>query len=155
MRVLLAKEYLDQFNLRDISKSIYRKFDEYNYKIYLSKTFTGKTTSKIDEVSISRQKGMSNPTLNSIIKREQLLKNIKEFSNKIKYLKSTLTDDERLVFKYGIEQRLTDDELSDELAKSLKTTRYIKKSCYVKVALHFDLIKNKPKQCYNSQRAIN
>lgn len=155
MRVLLAKEYVDKFYLKEISKRIYKKFDEYNYKVFLAKNYYGKTTSTIKEVAISNSFSISNPTQQTTIKREELLNEIKKFSIKIKNFKSTLTEDEKAVFKYGIEQRLTDNEIADAIAKSLKTTRQIKRSCYVKVALHFNLIKKDDKAVYKCKKTIS
>ena len=59
MRALLAKEYVDKFYLKEISRRIYKKFDEYNYKVFLAKNYYGKTTSTIKEVVISNSYSIS------------------------------------------------------------------------------------------------
>ena len=152
MKILLSKDYLDKFAIREVVKSVHKKFDEYNYKVYLPKNYFGKTTTRVKEVVISPSFTINDSVLNTTIKREELLKEIKAFNSKIKYLKSTLTDDEKIIFKFGIEQRLTIDELADALAKSTKTTKKIRKSCYIKVALYFNLL-NTSKVTYRSKRA--
>ena len=155
MRVLLAKEYVNKFYLKELSKRIYKKWDEYNYKVFLAKNYFGKATSTIKEVAISDTHSVSNPTQSVLIKREELLNEIKKFNIKVKNFKATLTDDEKSIFKYGIEQRLTDEEMADAIAKSLKTTRQIKRSCYVKVALHFNLIQKDDKAVYKRKKTIS
>ena len=144
MRVLLAKEYVDKFYLKELSKRIYKKWDEYNYKVFLAKNYFGKATSTIKEVVISDTHSVSNPTQSVLIKREELLNEIKKFNIKVKNFKATLTDDEKSIFKYGI-----------AIAKSLKTTRQIKRSCYVKVALHFNLIQKDDKAVYKCKKTIS
>ena len=66
------------------------------------------------------------------------------FENKIKYLKTQFTDDEAIIFHYSIEERELDKEIMDRICKSEHKYYQIKKSCYLKIALCFGLIK--PKQ---------
>lgn len=73
-----------------------------------------------------------------------------DFDAKIKYLKLSLTDDELKIFHYGIEERETDKELMDRISKSYKTFLIIKKSCYIKVALRFSLVRNMEKTIFKA-----
>ena len=81
---------------------------------------------------------------------EIVVKYVNDFDAKIKYLKLNLTDDELTIFRYGIEERETDKELMDRIRKSYKTYLIIKKSCYIKIALRFSLVKNMDKAIFKA-----
>ena len=145
MRVLLTKEYIDYFDLKQISKDILKLFDDYNYKVSVAQlyidcgqhgelSYRGESLSKYRKFSSVEQ---------AVIKREKLMKYIDDFNVKIKNLKLTLTDDELEIFHYAVEERETDKELCDRICKSYKTYYQIKKSCFVKIALRFNLVREK------------
>lgn len=142
MRVLLTKEYINQFDLKQLTKAIFKLFDDYNYKVNLAQYYL---TSSLDHELYDRPESFQNgrksdPVTEATIKREKLLSYIKEFENKLKYLKLSLTDDELKILIYSVGERETDKEVSDRLARSYKTFYVIKKSCYVKIALRFGLV---------------
>lgn len=141
MKALLTKDYIEEFDMRLMSKSIMKLFDDYNYKCTLAQNIMEASLSReLSDVPSSFQHRKSDPTLTATIKREKLLQYINEFDRKLKYLKATFTDDELKIFHYAVEERETDKELCDRLAKSYKTVYMIKKSCYVKISLRFGLV---------------
>ena len=144
MIALLAKKYIKNFNMKQINKEVTDLFDKYNLKKqladqYLDEAFKRELKGEEGACSIRRH---SNPTAKSAASREKLLEYIDNFDTKIKFLKSNLTDDELIIFHYGIEEKETDTEIMDRVCKSYKTYLIIKKSCYIKVALRFNLVKN-------------
>ncbi len=156
MRALLAKKYIDDFNFKQISKDVFELFDEYNYKKELAQQYLyGSLSHELKEIQVSGQNGKSDPTYKAAIKREKLLNYVSDFDTKIKYLKLSLTDDELKIFHYGIEERETDKELMDRVSKSYKTYLIIKKSCYIKVALRFSLVKNMEKTVFKAISVID
>lgn len=147
MRALLAKKYIKNFNMRQINDKVIDLFDEYNAKKqladqYLDEAFKKGLKGEEGACSVRRH---SNPTVKSAEDRAELLKYIDNFDTKVKFLKSNLTNDELIIFRYGIGERETDSELMDRICKSYKTYLIIKKSCYIKVALRFNLVKNAEK----------
>lgn len=143
MRALLAKKYINDFDIKEISKDIFELFDKYNYKKELAQQYLyGSLSRKLQDTPESHKGGTSDPVYKAAIKREKLLDYVNEFDTKIKFLKSSLTDDELAIFHYGIEERETDKEIMDRICKSYKIYLIIKKSCYIKVALRFSLVRN-------------
>lgn len=146
MRALLAKKYINDFDLKQISKDVFELFDDYNYKKELAQQYLYESMNhELNDIPSSHQRGKSNPTSQIAIKREKLLNYLDEFDTKLKYLKLSLTDDELKILNYGIGERETDKELMDRICKSYKTYLLIKKSCYVKIALRFNLVKSMEK----------
>lgn len=138
MKALISKKYLDNFDMKVLSKAVFELFDDYNFICSLVKEHMIEGTSTINN---SKSKfNNSSEELKSVLKRESYVKYLKEFERKIDNLKTTFTDDELKVFQYSIEDRETDKELCDRVRKTYKTYFVIKKSCYVKVALKFNLL---------------
>lgn len=138
MKALISKKYLDNFDMKKLSKAVFDLFDDYNFICGLVKENMIESSHYSDN---SKNKfNSSNEELKSVVKRESYVRYLKEFDRKIENLKSTFTDDELKVFQYSIEDRETDKELCDRIHKTYKTYSVIKKSCYVKVALKFNLL---------------
>lgn len=142
MRAQLTMGYLNQFDLRKITRAVIKLFDDYNYKVFLAHQYETKNlTKKLENKEECFIKKKIDPILEASIKRENLLNYIDSFRAKMKCLKATFTDDERIVFRCSVEERKSDKEVCEELYKSYKTVYQIKKSCYVKIALQFGLIR--------------
>lgn len=138
MKALISRKYLDNFDMKELSKAVFELFDDYNFICSLVKEHMIESSNYISD---SKNKlNNSNEELKSVLKRESYMNYIKEFERKIENLKTTFTDDELKVFQYSIEDRETDKELCNRILKTYKTYFVIKKSCYVKVALKFNLL---------------
>lgn len=138
MKALISRKYLDNFDMKELSKAVFELFDDYNFICSLVKEHMIESSNYISD---SKNKlNNSNEELKSVLKRESYMNYIKEFDRKIENLKTTFTDDELKVFQYSIEDRETDKELCNRILKTYKTYFVIKKSCYVKVALKFNLL---------------
>lgn len=138
MKALISKKYLDSFDMKELSKAVFELFDDYNFICSLVKAHMIENSNNINN---SKNKfNSSSEELKSVLKRESYVKYLNEFDRKIEDLKSSFTDDELKVFQYSIEDRETDKELCDRILKTYKTYFAIKKSCYVKVALKFNLL---------------
>ena len=155
MKLLLTKEYLDRFDLKQVSRAVMKLFEDYNYKIYVSKHYKVNRSYFKGESSISLKNYRSNSVLEEVINREQILEYINSFKYKIRTLKYSFTEEENTVFKYSVQEKMPDKELCDELAKSYKKVKLIKKSCYVKIALEFGLVNPKDNTIYKTISLID
>ena len=63
MKLLLTKEYLDQFDLKQVSRAVMKLFEDYNYKIYVSKHYKGNRSYFKGESSISLKNYRSNSVI--------------------------------------------------------------------------------------------
>lgn len=145
MRALLNENSVEKFNAKKLYKKIIDLFDEYNINQL--------TIQQIAEESLVRnqvvreehfQQTKSDSTWKAVVKGDKNFDYVFNFENKIKYLKTQFTDDEAIIFHYSIEERELDKEIMDRICKSEHKYYQIKKSCYLKIALCFGLIK--PKQ---------
>ena len=143
MRALLAKDYIEEFDLKNLSKIIIKNFDEYNYKQFVAQQHID---ASLGHPLIERLEAFTNkksdPTELIVEKRQNLIKSIDKFDKTLKLLKDEFTDDERDIFHYTVEERETDKEARAKICKSEKTYYYIKKSCYVKIVLKFNWLKD-------------
>ncbi len=145
MKVLLTKEQVNNYNMRKLTKKIFKKFDEYNYHLELAQSYIDSSiTKELSDMPISKS-GKSDPTWSSTAKREKVLKYIDDFELKLKYLRANLTKEEKEVLKLSIIDREPNDVLCNKLVKQYKAVYWIKKSCYVKVALRFNLVNEREK----------
>lgn len=145
MRALLNENSVEKFNAKVLYSKVIDLFDEYNINQL--------TIQRVAEESLVRnqelreecfQQTKSDPTWKATVKSEKNFDYVFNFENKIKYLKTQFTDDEAIIFRYSIEERELDKEIMDRICKSEHKYYQIKKSCYLKIALSFGLIK--PKQ---------
>ena len=142
MKVLLRKMYLDEYDLKPIVKAVHNLFDDYNYKKTISKGYYDESLKHLlsYKPEDSRHKKKSDFTLKAVENKEKVDKYLKQFDKKLEYLLETFTDDELKVFKYCVLARVQDKEIRHRICKTDKTFYPIKKSCYVKLALGFDLV---------------
>lgn len=139
MKVLLSKECLSKYELKEIIKRVHQLFENYNSKKMCFNFLCEETLSSHRSKETVMKQGLSNPVMEATIRREKLMSELDSFKTKLRTLKATFTAEEKLIFKYCIEERKTECELCDLLNRSSKTIRWIKKSCYVKIALQFGL----------------
>lgn len=135
MKALLSKKHLENFDMKVLTKEVEELFDNYNFLCEL--VDMSMIEDKKGEERL--QKGIYSIEMKKIIKIENYINYIREFDNKIEALKSSFTDDELQIFKYGIEERESDKVICDRICKTYKTYYIIKKSCFVKIALRFNL----------------
>ena len=135
MKALLSKRYLENFDMKVLTKEVEDLFDDYNFICEL--TDKKMIDNKREEKPL--KKGIYSIELKHVIKLEDYINYIKEFDARLEALKNSFTEDELMIFKYGIEERERDKEICDRLCKTYKTYYIIKKSCFVKIALRFNL----------------
>lgn len=140
MKALLSKECLSKYELKEIIKRVHQLFEDYNSKRMCFNFLCEETLSSHRSKEIVIKQGFSNPVMETAIRREKLMVELDSFKTKLRILKRAFTAEEKLIFKYCIEERKVEGELCDLLNRSSKTIRWIKKSCYVKIALQFGLI---------------
>ena len=144
MRALLTSDSVEPFNTKDLYTKVIEKFDEYNSKQFAIKHIAQESLSRnqdFDEKVFKQIK--SDPTVKATIKSDSLLDFVNDFDKKIDFLKSQFTEDEKIIFHYSLEEREIDKVIKENLGKTDHKYYAIKKSCYLKVALCFGLIKLK------------
>lgn len=139
MKVLLSKECLSKYELKEIIKRVHQLFEDYNSKKMWLNFICEKTLSSHKNEEVFLKQNISNPVMEATIRREQLMTELDSFNTKLKLLKTTFTREEKLIFKYCVEERKQEYELCTLLHRSVKTVRWIKKSCYIKIAIQFGL----------------
>lgn len=138
MKVLLNNKYLEEFDTKLLTKEVYNLFDDYNFinELVASNTIEeNKNYLEIKKIS----KGNYSEELKKVTKIENYIIYLQEFNKKLEALKKSFTEEELIIFTYGVEERECDKELCDRICKSYKTYINIKKSCFVKIALRFNL----------------
>ena len=157
MKVLLRKMYLDEYDLKPIVKAVHNLFDDYNYKKTISKGYYDESLKHLlsYKPEDSRHKKKSDSTLKAVENKEKVDKYLKQFDKKLEYLLETFTDDELKVFKYCVLARVQDKEIRDRICKTDKTFYPNKKSCYVKLALGFDLVDGFTKNVFATISLLN
>lgn len=157
MKLLLRKIYLDEYDLKPIVKAVHNLFDDYNYKKTISKGYYDESLRH--ELSYkpedSRHRKKTDTTLETVQKKEKVDKYLNEFDRKLNFLLETFTDDELKVFKYCVLGRVQDKEMRDRICKTDKTYYPIKKSCYVKLAIGFDLVDGFTKNVFATISLLN
>ena len=157
MKLLLRKMYLDEYDLKPIVKAVHNLFDDYNYKKIISKGYYDESLKH--EISYRpedlRNRRNSDFTSKSIEKKEKVDKYLKEFDKKLEYLLETFTEDELKIYKYCVLGRIQDKEMRDRICKTDKTYYPIKKSCYVKIAIGFDLVDGFSKEVFATISLFN
>lgn len=152
MRVLLKKKYLDEYDLKSVVKAVHNLFDDYNYKKLIVKGyFDGDIRHKLifrDEDPRSNKPGDS--VSSNIQLKEDVEIYLNQFDKKLEHVKERFTDEELIIFKHSVLARASDKEMRDRICKTDKTYYPIKKSCYVKLALSFDLIDGFTKKVFKT-----
>ena len=140
MKLLLSKKYLDEFDLSICGKKIFDLFDDYNF---LRNLVDNNIDIEYKSEVPSNNKVIINPELSKIIKRDTIENALNIFDKKIENLKNNMTDDEIRILNYSIIERETDAEVQARICKYSRTFYQIKKSCYVKIILKFNLLDRK------------
>lgn len=130
MKALISRKYLDNFEMKELSKAVFDLFDDYNFICSLVRDHMIEKTNCRDYAK--NKSNSSSEELKSLLKKRIIYKIFKRVWKKVEDLKANFTDDELKVFKYSIGDRETDKELCDRITKTYKTYFIIKKSCYVK-----------------------
>lgn len=141
MKILLSKKYLNEFDLKKCTKEVYELFDEYHFLKTLIDNGDAVDFTRSEYFSIVKSSFVSNKELSYLLRQESLDKVINCFEEKIEQLKNTFTLDELKIFELSIIERIPDINIEEEICKYSNTYYNLKKSCYVKTALKFNLFK--------------
>lgn len=142
MRALLTNDSVEPFNAKDLYSKVIDKFDEYNSKQFAIQSIAQESLTRKQEIREECfQQIKSDPTWKATVKSDKILDFVNDFDSKIRFLKTQFTEDEEIIFRYSLEERELDKVIMDRVCKSEHKYYEIKKSCYLKVALCFGLIK--------------
>ncbi len=142
MRALLTNSSVEPFNAKKLYSKVIDIFDEYNSKQFAIRSIAEESLTRNQEIREECfQRTKSDPTWKATVKSDKLVDFVNDFDSKISFLKTQFTADEEIIFHYSLEERELDKVIMDKVCKSDHKYYEIKKSCYLKVALCFGLIK--------------
>ena len=101
MRGKFNKKYLNNYNLKELTKSI-TELNEliFYYRIAIKKYWTNSKSGDI-KITLNSNRNICDMTGNAVIKLENMKKAVDRYDRKIKYLKKyVLTNDEWKVYYY-------------------------------------------------------
>lgn len=142
MRALLKNVYLKNYNTRFLVRLVHDLYDDYNYKRFLSRNIYDSALKKsllFREEDLSYHK-KSDPTEQTFKLKQEIDEFINLFNRKVELMLEEFTDDEKRIYNDCIINRLSDKVVKDRICKTDKTYYRIKKSCYLKVVLCFELV---------------
>lgn len=150
MKALLKEPYLDEYRLRPLVRAVHNLFDDYNYKRLLSNNIYDEQLKRPlkfrpEDLSYHRK---SDPTAKAIEVKDDVEEFISLFERKLSRLLEEFTDDEMIIYREVILNRMPDNIIRDRICKTDKTYYPIKKSCYLKIALAFELVDGYSKKVY-------
>lgn len=144
MRALVTSKTVEPFNTKKLYNDVLDKFDEYNSKQIAIKHIAKESLSRNVEFGDKVfQQVKSDPTVKATIKSDKLLDFVNDVDSKIDFLKTQFTEDESIIFRYSIQERELDKIIKLRIGKDGRAYDRVKKSCYIKVALCFGLVKLK------------
>ena len=142
MRALIDEKTVEKFNSKKLYKQVLEKFDEYNISKLTIQHIAQKSLTKTMNLREEKfQNTKSDKTLAYTIESEKYVNFVYDFESKIEFLKTQFTIDESIIFNRSIEERELDKIIMDTICKSEHKYYQIKKSCYLKIALCFGIIK--------------
>ena len=141
MKVLLEERLLNQYNTRQLFTDVLRLFDEFNTKQFFAQEYLYKFSKDTTDLnSFISQNSKSDPTWKSLVIKDKFVKYVIDFERKMEFIKTQLTEDEFIIYKYSLEEREMDKVIRNRINKSEHKYYQIKKSCYLKIALLFRLV---------------
>lgn len=134
---------LERIKAYDYSKTRIKVMDYFakyrSYKLRIEEIGDSYNTSLSNDnlgVFSSRR---SDPTSRKAMKIVELQEYIEKMDKQFKSLKLKLTSDEKVIFNYSILAKHSDEELAEKLGIDKTNIYHRKKSCFIKVAKHFNL----------------
>ena len=157
MAYVYSKELTKVFDMKKISFEVRKFFNNYHLLCDCLKDYNiDNLTSKIKDVPISSKGGKTDSVWKAVKEITDIKEQLNNINKKIAYLKrKELTDSERLVFKYSIMNGELDEIVQDKVGLSYKTYQQTKKSCYIKVAIKFNLTKGLEKSIFKIMESLN
>jgi len=137
---LYDKEILEEYNYpetRDIVLQYFAKYRAYSNKIdELRDSYNGSLSN--DNMGIFSS-SINDPTSKRALRIAEYKEYIESMDEHLRTLKLKLTSEEKVIFKYSILSRHTDEELAEKLSLDRSNIYHRKKSCYIKVAKYFHI----------------
>lgn len=136
----LDNDIIDKYDYEKVVVSVNKKFTKYRWLKTKKSLVLNKYKSPLVEEKIGDiPKTNSDTTGNKALKLIQIDEYLEQFDNELSQLKEKLTVEEKIVLQNSIIDKTTDEILSIKLSISRAKVYPYKKSCYVKVAMFFNL----------------
>lgn len=146
MRALITASMVEPFNTKELYNKVIDKFLDYSLKKITINSIAEESLSRNTEIHEEcHTQNTSNPTWKATVKSDKLLDEIIEYENKINFLKTQFTKEEQIIYDDSIVERELDKVIMDKVCRDPHKYYQVKKSCYLKVALCFGLIKPREK----------
>lgn len=142
MRALITASMVEPFNTKELYNKVIDKFLDYSLKKITINSIAEESLSRNTEIHEEcHTQNTSNPTWKATVKSDKLLDEVIDYENKINFLKTQFTKEEQIIYDESIVERELDKVIMDEVCRDPHKYYQVKKSCYLKVALCFGLIK--------------
>lgn len=143
MKALLNEKFVEEFHTKTLYSEVLSLFDQYNaYQVAVKHLpVYPSSSSHLHEGFFQKNKG--DPTFFASVKLEACLHYVYDFEEKIDYLKTQFTEEEMILFECSLRQRQSDKQIIAKLAQTEHKYYELKKSCYLKIALCFGIVKPK------------
>ncbi len=143
MKMLIDENLVCPFCARELYKKVLNLFDDYYiHKLTADHPLMQKAYLQKSQEEFHQKKNFDS-TFYSVLQHEKALNYIEKFEKQIEYIKEHFTAEENIIFTLSVMERKPDKSIIIELNKSEHYYYKIKKSCYLKIALRFELIRLK------------
>ena len=137
---LYGKEILDGYNYpetRDLVLQYFSKYRAYSVRVEELSEYYNAALSN-DNMGIFSS-NISDPTSQRALKIVEYKEYIDAMNESFRALRLRMTSDEKIIFKYSILSRHTDEEIAERLSLDKSSIYQRKKSCYIKVAKYYHI----------------
>jgi len=134
------KEIIEIYDYPETRNGVLEYFSKYRaYSLKISAIVNSYNCSLSNDNMGIFSSNISNPTSRKATRIVEYKEYIDSMNKTFKALRLKLTEDEKVIFNYSILSRHTDEELAEELCMDKTSIYPRKKSCFIKVAQHYNI----------------
>ena len=137
--IALTEELMKPYDMRTISEMIKILFTTFNNIIFLVERYDLQLLNHNSKTDKVQESNVSDRTFSSVSALDINRNFIRNFRKRLRIVKNKMTNDEKIIYEYSIEKKETDSVVQSIIKKYGKTYYHIKKSCYLKLYLYFNL----------------
>lgn len=137
---LYDKEILEGYNYPETRELVLQYFSKYRaYSVRIEELSDSYNASLSNDNMGIFSSSINDPTSKRALKIVEYKEYIDSMNKHFKTLRLRMTTDEKIIFKYSILSRHTDEEIAEKLSLDKSSIYHRKKSCYIKVAKYFHI----------------
>lgn len=137
---LYDKEILEGYNYPETRELVLQYFSKYRaYSVRIEELSDSYNASLSNDNMGIFSSNINDPTSKRALKIVEYKEYIDSMNEHFRTLRLRMTADEKIIFKYSILSRHTDEEIAEKLSLDKSSIYHRKKSCYIKVAKYFHI----------------